>query len=417
MARSEEEKQQLLIKLSEDDFDHIVRPERNIERWSNFIFPHARAQCLNKKRTKEWSIKLPDGRPAQGSISIEPVVDQKAYTYRTYDVYLALTHIWYELGMPEDIFTVSLRDIARAMEVPLNGKWSALIMSELECLYKTVLSWRLSFKTLENEQETVKNQHILETFNYMALNERASLENRFKASCQIRFDQKIRDNLREKQTIPVNWTVRKSIKSQLAKVFYGRVDNILAGQIRYERGAINLLDDLQISGVKEYQYKSRRKRLVDMLQAELDGVTLSSGAKLEVEVKKTVDGSDWKICCARKAARLSGGGINKHLPIVNNDKDNVEYLVKMMGDEVGGLEENYGLYKMIAQRYSETLIYRALAEYREELSSSIKFKRRFFTIKVHLVAHKMGKEWIKPCSKTCKYRPENNLPLIFSGTE
>lgn len=405
-------KQTLLIPFSEEDLDQIVRPERNIERWSNFIFPHARARNLDQKRVKTWDLTLPDGRPAVGSITIEPVVDSKAYTYRTYDVYLALTLIWYERGMPEDIFSVSLRDIARQMEVPLNGKWAKIIINELGCLYKTVLTWKLSFKTIDNEHASVKNQHILETFDYDALDERADLANRFKATCEVRFDQKIRDNLREKQTIPVNWTARKSIGSQIAKVFYGRVDNILAGQLHYERTATNLLDDLQLTDVKEYQYKSRRKRLVDLLQKELDGKALSNGSKLQVVVKETADKTDWKVCCSRKAKRIASD-INHRLPIVNKDSDMVDYLIHAIADVVGGLEENYGLYKTIALRYSETTIFRTLAEYKEEVSSSTKSKRRFFTMKMHSVAHKMGKEWIKSCGAKCKYRPENNLPLDF----
>jgi len=409
----EEQKEKQIVLLDDEVLDQIVRTEKNIERWANFIFPHTRAKNLDQVRIRDWKLELPDGREAIASLSVEPVVGTKAYTCRTYDVYLAIEEIWYDLGMPEEPFNITLTKIAKKMLVPMNGKWAKRIYDELNCLFKTVMCWKLSYHTKTDNHSTVKNQRILETFDYDEIKDRYSLGDRFKATCVIRLDQRIRDNLRSKQTIPVNWTARKSIKSQIARVEYGRIDNILATQVRYERTGLNLLDDLQISDVSEYEFKSRRKRLVEMLAQQLNGKTLSTGDTLKAVAKETAGGEDWKLCCDKtRAKRIATdvNSINKRLPIVNREADLVEYLVDTIASDVGAYEENYRLYKKIAQRYSQTLILRALAEYKEEYKQGMdgKHRQKFFTIKLHAVAHNMGKEWIKACDSSCRYRPENS---------
>ena len=56
--------------------------------------------------------------------------------------------------------------------------------------------------------------------------------------------------------------------------------------------------------------------------------------------------------------------------------------------------------------YSDTLIFRALGEYKELVKNNpdISKKKNYFTTTMHLIAHKMGYEWIKTCSTSCKYR-------------
>ncbi|WP_419799632.1 MAG: hypothetical protein ACNI26_08330 [Terasakiella sp.] len=170
---------------------------------------------------------LPDKREVCASVTVKPVVGGKAFTYRSYDVYLALEEIWYARDMPDEPMQISLREIMRYMEVPIKGKWCNILIEEMQRLFETTLSWSLSYKA-DQPHQTVKNQHILETFDYASLDERASLGNRFEKTCFVRFDQYIRDNLKKRRTIPVNWKARKAITSSVAKVLYSRLDNILA---------------------------------------------------------------------------------------------------------------------------------------------------------------------------------------------
>lgn len=403
-------KQLSLVALSEDEVIEIIRPEENLERWSNFIFPHARTKGLDQVRKKSWDISLADGREAVGAITIDPPTSGRAYSYRSYDVYLALVAIWNDQGHPDAPFKTSLREIARRMNVPENGHWMKLIDEELSTLYKTVLTWTLSFKA-DSEHQSVKNQHVLETYDYLKLNERPELKDRFEQVCMVRFDQKIRDNLRQLRTIPVNWTARKSITSPIAKVLYNRLDNILAKHPIYERTACNLVDDLALTPGR-YKYKSQRKQLVSGILKQLNGKRLSNLRILNIQVEETVNGKDWKLVFKTKSDRKPKQASN-NLPIVNKDPDKREMLIDQIAQVVGEIDKNYKLYNLFSLYYSDNLIHRSLGEFKEltKDNKAIKNKAKYFTATLHAIAHKMGKEWIKDCGKNCKHRPENNLPL------
>ncbi len=399
-----------LVTLSEDEVIEIIRPEENLERWSNFIFPHARTRGLEEIRVKSWDIALADGREATASISIQPAVGEKGYTYKAYDVYLALVAIWNNKGQPDDPFNTSLREIARRMDVPENGHWMKIINEELSTLYKTTLTWTLSFKA-DKERLTVKNQHVLETYDFSTLEERAELTNRFEQVCTVRFDQKIRNNLRELRTIPVNWTARKSITSPIAKVLYNRLDNILSKHSYYERTALFLVLDLSLTESR-YKYKSQRKQLLNTIVKQLNGKRLSNLSILVVSLEETADKKDWKLVVKTRSDKKERKPTYK-LPIINKDPDEREMIIERIGSIVGDLDKNYKLYNVFSLYYSINIINRSLGEFKEltSINKSIKNKSKYFTSVLHAIAHKMGREWIKDCGPECKYRPNNNIDL------
>lgn len=411
--------QQQLIPFSESDLEFIVRPERNIERWSNFLFPHARARNLDRKREKSWDIQLQNGSCVTAAIAITPEAGEKAYTYSTYDVYLALVSVFYDMGMPDTPMQISIRKLCRVMEVPMNGHWAKRVEEDLNKLFSTKLEWTLSYKTSENLHEeigkNVRNQHILDTYDYSKLRQRVDTDKmRFETTVFVRFDENIRKNLKTNFVTPVNWAQRKRIKSQIGKVLLSRVDNIMAGQSRWERAGANLMDDLQLSDNARYmQYKSERRKILTRLQKEINNAVLSDGNVLIVALEETKSGDDYKLCFSKRNTKNSVRRSKKSLPIVNNDPAIIEYLVEEMGSVVGDMKKNYGLYKAFALHYSQTIIFRALGRWKEEVrTASISSKKKLFTIKMHETAHDMKKEWIKPCGKSCKYRPENRLQLF-----
>ena len=402
------------IALSEDEIVEIIRPEENLERHQMFIFPHARTKGLDQLRKHSWDVSLQDGREAIASIAVDPASSAKAYTWRTYDVYKALVTIWDSRGMPAEPFETSLTEIAKQMEVPTNGRMMKAIQDELTCLYKTTLSWSLSFKG-EKSHQTVKNQHILETFDYSSLNERAELDDRFEKVCVVRFDKKIQENHRAQRTIPVNRTALKAITSPIAKVLYNRVDSILSKHSIFERTARNLVQDLYLT-LSRYKYKSQRKQLVDKLNEQLNGLRLSNMKILTVAIQETADGSDWKCVFRSKddGKTLRPGSL---LPIVNSDPETRERLVHDIGEVVGGLDMNTPLYNLFALHYSEDAIYRAIGEFKELTrgKTDIKNKRKYFTVILHMVIHKRKGQWIKDCGPSCKYREENNINFKYEG--
>lgn len=54
-----------IVPLSDQQLAAIIRPEINIERHTNFIFPHRKAANLNAVREKSWRKKLPDNREVE----------------------------------------------------------------------------------------------------------------------------------------------------------------------------------------------------------------------------------------------------------------------------------------------------------------------------------------------------------------
>ncbi len=77
------------------------------------------------------------------------------------------------------------------------------------------------------------------------------------------------ENIRNSITIPVNFTARKSIKSEVAKTLYNRVDSVLAKMDKYEKTALKIVDELALKASR-YQYKSQRKSLLELIQKNLD---------------------------------------------------------------------------------------------------------------------------------------------------
>ena len=134
------------------------------------------------------------------------------YTTRTRDVYLALTQIFYVKGMPQGSIFTSINEIMRFMCVSMNGKHALIVSEELDRLYKTTISWILSYQTEDIAPQTVKNQHVLSVYNYNKLSERADKTKNFEQLCEIDFDIQIKKNLMQKKTAPLNLTTRLSIR-------------------------------------------------------------------------------------------------------------------------------------------------------------------------------------------------------------
>jgi hypothetical protein len=139
-------------------------------------------------------------------------------------------------------------------------------------------------------------------------------------------------NIHNRVTIPVNFTARKSIKSEVAKALYNRVDSILAKMDRHEKTALKLVEELSLKASR-YQYKSQRKAFVELLKKNLDGVPLSSiRAYLCVSIVETANKLDWKCVFSKRSDKQPTA--RKRLPIVNADPAFREYLVGLIAKAV-----------------------------------------------------------------------------------
>jgi hypothetical protein len=395
--------------ISESDLQEIIRPEQNLEKWSDFLFPHPKTPGLNQPRGKEWEITLPNQEIAVASIRVEPSTAHNGYTTRTYDVYLALVRIWEQRGKPIEPFNTSMAEVCKVLELSTNGKNLKIIEDEGNRLLKTNISWTLAYK-IDKDLHTVKNQQILDTFDYSSMSERFDRSNKFEKTCSVKFHRKILENLLINNTIPVNFTARKSITSPISKVLYSKVDKILYSSKRpYSRTIINLVDDLNLTQGR-YKYMSQRKMLAEKLQSSLDGKLLSNMSKLVVTISLTSKEDDWK-CIFTSSQSIKKLSAAKYSPkITNTDPSIIENIVYQIGLNVGHEKENSGLYKKFARHYSLNLIMRAIGEFKETIQhEGVSNRPALFTAIIHRLVHELNFEWIKDChneSKPCKFNQQ-----------
>lgn len=395
----------------------IISTERNYDKWANFIFPHTKTTDLAEIRKHVWDVTLPNGVEATASILITPAKNGKCYTTRSYDVYLALIAFWRDMGMPDTPMNLTLSQIAKKLGMGTGGKDLQIILDELHTLYFTNVSWVLSFQHLSEKNTTTKNQRVLETFNYSTREERGGVLGH--GGVTVQFHRTIMENIRNNITTPVNFAARKAIRSSVAKTLYGRMDSILATTPRIERRLDNIVKEFNLTPSR-YKHKSQRKILGDLLVRNLHLAELSNLNIMQVEMVETADQSDYKLIFTtsdpslKKIPKPATKKSAPHLPVVNTDKNVVENLVYHMKELLHVTDpKDDGLYYTLARHYDEVIIWRAIGEFKEMLQSNPKIGKRaaYFTSLVHLTAHRLGREWIKPCGRSCKFRPENLLPL------
>ncbi len=139
-------------------------------------------------------------------------------------------------------------------------------------------------------------------------------------------------NIRNRVTIPVNFTARKSIKSEVAKAIYNREDSILAKIDRHEKTAMNLITEANLT-LNRYRYKSQRKAFAELIQKNLDGLPLSSpNATLKVDLIETSNKQDWKCVFIKQLDKPAAK--SNSLPIINKDAQFRDYLVDLIVDTV-----------------------------------------------------------------------------------
>ncbi len=369
---------QLDMPLESDEItDKLVRPELNTSKFADFIFPPSHANNLYKSRSKEWNITLPDGTEGKASLKVSPPEGIKSPTHQTYKILLALFDLWHEKRSADGALICSLRDICSRLHIKMTGKAAQAIVKELDVIRGAYLSWRFSFINDRGEGQSLRPMNILEDFQYDEWTPNAE---KFKSRVYIKFNKNIQRNLEANKTKPINLSVLRAIKGEIASVLYTRLDIILSTRDRYERSTKGVFSDLQLDSEK-YRYPSRRKAKLIPIMNELDGKRLSTGHVLSLSLEKTVDHKDWKLVCTRGSMLMNRKTARSILPV--NEPDLAEYLAEEIGAVVGDLETHRQLYTTLARFYSQTLIYRAIGEYKEATTADVRYPRRFFTTIVH----------------------------------
>lgn len=397
----------------------IILLEANSEKYQAQIFPLPTAPNLFSTYTKVVKDSI------NGDVDIFRIIpanEHSRYTSRTYEVYCAVVMIWFEEGKPEEPMHISLSRIATVLNKSKNGNTFRLIEKELRCLYVTTMEWDKSFETPEGKKRSNPLGKFLDTFKYLSL-DKLGEQKKSQASCEIRLDERIRINLRNKIWIPVNFKVRSSIKGAVGKVLYGKIDNVMCSKISrnqstfFSWSAEYIINELQLKKSR-YVYLSQRKILLQGILKNLNKKELSKlGYFLSVELAPTVDGRDYKLNFSvwnsniDSDANSNGNLGNNKLPsIVNTDKQLLEDIVDIIAEFAGEREGNYKMYLSFARHYSYQFIDRAVRWAKEseinklEKGEYIASKGAFFQTTLHRKVHEANMLWVNPdkCGKDCK---------------
>lgn len=385
----------------------VVRPELNIGRWANFIFTSPHNPNVYKTRERTFPVELKDdfGKVTDevlGSVKVEPIQGNRTPTTTTYEVFLAICHLWEEQGKPLDGWVhFSSRQIANVLGKKWSGQLAKRIDDELAVLKGSLMTWRWSFTDNDRAKvEYVDSMNFLSSKQYVNTAYRRKSQ-KFDVLHKVEINSLILANMVAGQTKPINFKTYLAIEDSGAKVLYSFLDVILANKTVWERRLEGLLTDLDIQADR-YKTKFARKALVAKWIKTLNGLDLFHG-KLTLELKETADKKDWKIV-ARRTPRIVKNRTPKKLA---NSKDVVAILVEDITAAAGQGDTHQNLYKMFAKFYPAEMIYQAISEMKADTSPNSKGK--MLTAIMHRLAHSKGFDWIKPCSTECKYRPENSL--------
>ncbi len=392
--------------------DLIARNEFNLEKWSGFIFPHARTKDLDKRRTIEYEVDTEEGTEMR-SLSITPLAGEKAYTNRTYTTLLALIIWWHQHPTSDGNFKVHLSDLARIKGIATKGKNLSNIYEDLDRLDGTRMDWDSSFLDEYGTPQTFNKIHII-----TGLSGKSREKNRANRYITGTFTPPFLRNLVAGKTNPKNLTSILTIRSEIGQVLFRYIDTKIYKKVRYEKRSKALFADLGLDSSDEYNKISRRKRTLERVIPAIDKLTLTTGHLLRIKLEPTSDGKDVKVVCNSIATELIPAPQTK-VKVAHTDKAQITMLAQDIRDAVQAQESESWLSwtERLAKYYPDTVIYRVLGEYKEidrHSETEIDDRGKFFTNHFHRIAHNMGMEWIgKNCDKSCKLRPENDPQKSF----
>ncbi len=388
--------------------DDIVRPDLVIEKHADILFAPAHAKNLHKPRSRAWVATLPDGTHVKALV-YEDIYRGRVCTTTTHKVALALEKIHEESDQREDGRAISsFRKLADTLGWKWGGKKTVQeLMRELD---------QLRFTPFIEEYAYIDKDGLLtkprDTFTILddlktVTREKRNAKDYFAALVAFRFSETIRNRRLANARKPTLLNVFINIKGEIASALYARFDVILADNERYEHRTKELFEILKLEGEKEYRYPSGRKRQLEKAIKELNGKPLSCGGVLSLDIKKTVDGKDYKLIAWKEPIPDSRPARKVVIPRKPaNPTADVSYIIDEMRQAVGYDDDLYGFYAKTYPMFP--VIARAIAEYKADRPTNGHSPIKYFSTILHRIAHHHGYEWIKPCLSDCALRPKSS---------
>ncbi len=341
-----------------------LQTELNLARFFSFIFKpsHTRA---SEPRAKSWVVDA-NGTSIRAKILIEPV-DGETLTTLDHRTYLALQKVWWDQAHePNGYTTLTLKDLARVMQLGWGQKTLRMLKMSLRRLRKVPITWFYSFydKNAEQYISTEEPMTILGALRLIEVRSAAAGQQpRVKAvksptadrperiKSRFRFNEYIERNLSMGYTKPVFLNVAMTLRGEIALSLYSFLDIVMADKLSWERRTTELLrDDLMVRGT--YTWPAERRRLLQKAVDELQEQPISTGL-IRLNLTKTADGTDYKLIVAKKPFDNAFG--NPSLPPALADL--VEQILEVTADP-----HSRRYYERAVRLYPSSMIHRALAE-------------------------------------------------------
>lgn len=301
-----------------------IRSELNIEKWS--IWQPSQSRGKLEARTIVREITLPDGNKVNAKVEIG-FTHKGGLTTLDQKVFYALIKIWEEKGKSETYTYISLKKLAKTLNISWGSGAIKNLSNSIERLRITPFLWEHSYFNAETKEtiETMEDPFTILVERKLVKSNKDGHVTREEG--YFKFHPLIATNLLKNHTKPVLFDVVISFKSEIAQMLYSKVDLFLADNPRYERRTKELFEDLGLDG-KSYKYSSKRKQMLEPALKELFGKLLSSGGVIgKADLVLTKDEKDLKVVFEKRARLKKLPESEKETKVETLEKDDENSLL------------------------------------------------------------------------------------------
>lgn len=299
-----------------------IRAELNIEKWPIFTT----STFKGKSREISREIITEDRKRLSKKVIVGKIADKEVGVLRIFEMkgFYTLIKIWEKAGKPIDKnVNFALHQVAEILKREWGGTTYRQIKNMIDKLRFIPIKWIYSWKVKDGEEEYTLEDGFTILADKRIFEKKESGQMEFSFS-SFRFHDAILKNLIENHTKPVYLDVILKLKKEISILLYRHLDLIMADKNYFERRTRELFSDLELS---EYSRPSARKRLLEPVLKELEGVELSTGILNQAKLKMTKNGVDWKVVFKKSPKRFKIG--YKRAP----DEEEKEGYLKERGEE------------------------------------------------------------------------------------
>ena len=278
----------------------IVRSELNLEQ--NCVFSLADNR---KSRTTTYQDILPNGTKRIRTVSVGKTIDGievGILTAHHFRIYLSLLDLWEKQGRPTDKpIHFSVLKIIKKLGLADAGPNYDLLKKHLVHLRQIPITFEQSFYNGDDGYMSLRPFSILKHLDIYERKYKSKTGQKTRGYGEFEFANPIVESLITNYSHPLRLDIIAGFRhyKDMATLLYAYLDRNLANQPFYEITLEKLFNHLDLND-ENVKYPSQRKKRIDPVIPELVGKPISTGILTSLEIKKTKDGSDYKLICQKK---------------------------------------------------------------------------------------------------------------------